>query len=52
MKESPRAPRGSAGDVNMLWREISACRMTASEAMELLRKYYDVPIEKPEPTHH
>jgi hypothetical protein len=52
MKRPPPAPRGSTGDVNMLWSEISAGRMTASEAMELLRKYYDVPTEKPEPTHH
>ena len=52
MEKPPLAPRGTAGDVNMLWREIRAGRMTPAEALDLLCKYYDVPTEKPEPTHH
>jgi len=52
MEKPPRAPRGGAGDVNMLHREIRAGRMTATEALDLLRKYYDLPTKKSEPTHH
>jgi hypothetical protein len=52
MEKPSRPPRGSAGDVNMLYREIRAGRMTPAEALHLLRKYYDVPTEKPAPTHH